>query len=200
MFTGLVQHVGLLAETPQPMKSGVRLRIDALGWSHHPKFGESIAVDGCCLTVVGSSDGVIEFDVIPQTLDVTSLGGLGKGDRVNLEHAVTPTTLLGGHLVQGHVDVLGNVLSAQEGAGGYRCRIATPASHAAYLVPRGAITIAGVSLTIAELGDAWFEVALIPTTLSDTTLGELRGGCKVNLEFDVIAKMVAAQLATSQAT
>jgi riboflavin synthase len=77
MFTGLVQHVGVLAETPQPTKSGVRLRVDALEWSHHPTFGDSIAVDGCCLTVVGSSNGVIDFDVIPQTLAVTSLGGLG---------------------------------------------------------------------------------------------------------------------------
>ena len=178
----------------------MRLRVDALGWSHQPKFGDSIAVDGCCLTVVGSSNGVIDFDVVPQTLDVTSLGGLGDRDRVNLEHAVTPTTLLGGHLVQGHVDVLGEVLSVCEGVEGYRCRIAIPASHASLLSPRGSITIAGVSLTIAELGDAWFEVALIPTTLSETTLGDLRAGCKANLEFDVIAKMVAAQLATSQVT
>ncbi len=192
MFTGLVQCIGTVASPPEPTASGIRLRVGA-GWSHTPREGASIAVDGCCLTVIDEGEHM-SFDVVGQTLSATTLGTLRAGSAVNLEHAVTPATLLGGHVVQGHVDAVARVVSVAPSASDYRARIEIPAGGAGLLVSRGSITVSGVSLTIAELGDTWFEVALIPTTLKETTLGCLRGGDSVNLEYDVLAKLVARHL------
>ncbi|MDP6600892.1 MAG: riboflavin synthase [Phycisphaerales bacterium] len=195
MFTGLIQHIGRIVEDPLPQEGGgQRLRVDVSGWTHAPSPGESIAVNGCCLTVAELGDGLRGFDVIAQTLELTSLGGLRAGHAVNLEHAATPTTLLGGHIVQGHVDTVGTVLSMNTSANECRCRVAYESGFDSLLVPQGSIAVDGVSLTVAGLGAGWFEVALIPTTLTETTFGSYTTGDRVNLEFDVIAKMVAAQV------
>lgn len=192
MFTGLVQCIGTVACPPEATDSGVRLRVSA-DWGHSPEPGESIAVDGCCLTFVRDGASMC-FDVVGQTLAATTVGGLKEGSSVNLEHAVTPTTLLGGHVVQGHVDDVATIVSVSSRSEDYRVRIEMPAGSAGLLVSRGSITVSGVSLTIAELGADWFEVALIPTTLTETTLGGLAVGDPVNLEYDVLAKFVARQL------
>jgi len=207
MFTGLIQHVGRV-ESIEPTAAGLRLVVDATGWSHRPEAGASIAVDGCCLTVADgalAAAGRLAFDAIPQTVRETVLGDRRPGDPVNLEHSVTPETLLGGHLVQGHVDATGRVLAAGEtrtdaGASDWRVRIESPEAIAATLVPRGSITVNGVSLTVAELADdaTWFEVALIPVTLRDTNLDALAPGHRVNLESDVIARMVRAFMARAR--
>lgn len=196
MFTGIVQHVGrvLLAE---PSTGGVRLRVDPLGWSHAPAPGDSIAVAGCCLTMIhGAAAGVLEFDVVPETLAKTTLAGWREGRRVNLEHAATPATLLGGHIVQGHVDAVGVVTSSQDGPEGWRLVVSCPADLMACMTPKGSIAIDGVSLTIASVdgGASSIVMALIPTTLERTTLGALRAGDAVNVEADVLAKTVVQYL------
>ncbi|MHC4832640.1 MAG: riboflavin synthase [Planctomycetota bacterium] len=199
MFTGLVQHLGRI-ESRSPTPSGASLWVSLEAWDHRPDPGASISVAGCCLTVAdrrpaGERIEAVRFDVVPQTLERTTIGRLDVGDRVNLEPSATPATLLGGHLVQGHVDEVGRVLSiATEGE--WRVRIGVGASFAPLLVPRGSIAVEGVSLTIAELGPDWFEVALIPETLERTTLGDLKAGDGVNLEGDCIAKMVVRVLET----
>jgi riboflavin synthase len=135
---------------------------------------------------------MLAFDVVAQTLALTTLGGLAPGQRVHLEPSATLATLLGGHLVQGHVDGVGTVASVRT-SGEWRARITPPAHLMEYLAPQGSIAVQGVSLTLAAIApprEAWFEIALIPTTLAKTTLGELRGGSRVNLECDVIAKHV----------
>lgn len=195
MFTGLIQHVGHIYDDPSPPEGlGRRLRVDPAGWAHAPSLGESISVNGCCLTVADLTEGMLGFDVIAQTLHVTSIGGLRVGDAVNLEHAATPTTLLGGHIVQGHVDTVGEVLDMGRSADECRCRIGFDATFDSLLVPQGSVAVDGVSLTVAGLGEGWFEVAIIPTTLGETTFETYAAGDPVNLEFDVIAKMVARQV------
>lgn len=193
MFTGLVQHAGTVTAM-ETRDFGRRLRLDVAGWTHRPAKGDSIAVNGCCLTVSESpaeSNGILAFDVIAQTLSVTALGSLGAGDRVNLEHAVTPTTLLGGHIVQGHVDGVGRVMGVECSAEEHRLRIRPPRREAmGLIVDKGSIAVSGVSLTVANAGPDWFEVALIPTTLGLTNLGALKEGDAVNLEYDYIAKVV----------
>lgn len=203
MFTGLVQAVGKVAELRESA-AGMRLVVDPQGWSHHPQREASIAVNGCCLTVANDpaeDDGRPAFDVIHETLSKTSLGGLKPGSRVNLEHAATPQTLMGGHIVQGHVDGLGEVVRVQRGGeGGWRVRIRPQGPDLGrelmqYIVPKGSICVDGVSLTVAGvdlrgLAGGGFEVALIPTTLERTTLGDLAEGQAVNLEVDLIAKTV----------
>ncbi len=195
MFTGIIEHQGRVAAVrPEPW--GVRLEIDPCGWSHAPRDGDSIAVNGCCLTVVGTpaAGEPFRFDVIPQTLALTTVGALRAGDVVNLEHAATASTLLGGHLVQGHVDGIGEVLSVSTAGGEWRTRIGAPGSVAPYLVERGSVAVDGVSLTLAAVGDEWFEVTLIPATLAKTTLRDRAAGSRVNLEADALAKMVAEQV------
>lgn len=198
MFTGLIQTMGTIEALED--RAGVwRVVVDAGGWSHAPALGDSIAVDGCCLTVVGVSESSLAFDAVPETLGRTTLGDRQVGDRVHLEHAVTPTTLLGGHLVQGHVDGVGRVEAVRADAdGGVVLRIGLDDELAQFLTPKGSVAVAGVSLTIAQL-DAragWFEVALIPATLELTTLGSLRSGDRVNLEMDMLAKTVVHWLRT----
>ncbi len=203
MFTGLVQHVGRVAAvTPTP--AGLRLRIDPAGWAHAPAQGDSISVNGCCLTIVGgmgkggegAGDGFL-FDAVPETLAKTTLGGWEVGRRVNLEHAVTAGTYLGGHVVQGHIDGLGEVRANGETPGrGWLLRLAPDAALMRYMVPRGSVCIDGVSLTLArvDMHAGEIEIALIPETLARTTLSDLRPGGRVNLECDVLAKTVAHYL------
>lgn len=188
VFSGLVQHVGR-AVGIDPGGDVLRLRIDACGWVHVPAPGESIAVNGCCLTVA-EPGGDLAFDVHPTTLERTMLGSLEPGDPVNLEHAATPTTLLGGHIVQGHVDGVGIVKASGDHGGGWTLAVGCPEPVHRYLVPRGSIALNGVSLTLADVDDGGFQVALIPTTLRDTSLGTLQVGDHVNLEADALARMV----------
>lgn len=192
VFTGLVQHIGVVASV-EPSPAGVRLGVDASGWNHCPVVGDSISVSGCCLTVTdgGRGAGNLVFDVISQTLAVTILGDLRAGSRVNLEHAVRADTLMGGHFVQGHIDGVGVVRGTQPDPADWRIEIEAPAALMDCIVPKGSIAVDGVSLTLAEVSDRGFTVAIIPTTLEMTTLGELREGARCNIETDMIARQVA---------
>ncbi len=172
-----------------------RLTIAKNGWTHDPDHGDSIAVNGCCLTVVEKTEDHLEFDMVRTTSTTTTLATLPTGSAVNLEHAATPTTLLGGHLVQGHVESTGTVLENREEDGrGWILSVETSEELARFLIKKGSITVDGVSLTIAETADQRLEIALIPETLERTTLSELQKGDLVNLEADCLAKMVSALL------
>ena len=159
-------------------------------------LGDSISVNGCCLTVAEIGDGTWTADLMQETLDKTSLAGVVPGDRVNLERAVTVDKRLGGHIVQGHVDGVGEVISRSPSEHWDVVAISLPTDLARYLVDKGSITVDGVSLTVVEARDASFTVSLIPETLSRTTLGSRRVGDRVNLEADVIAKHVEKLLAS----
>jgi riboflavin synthase len=197
VFTGIVEEVGTLVVRQDAGDSAV-LRIRARKAVDGVALGDSIAVNGVCLTVTGvepeaDGTGVWSTDVMAETLRRSSLDAVGSGDRVNLERAVTVQTRLGGHMVQGHVDGVGTVVSRTPGEHWEVVRIAVPAGLARYVVEKGSITVDGVSLTVSALADTpdpWFEVSLIPTTLRETTLGERAPGDRVNLEVDVIAKYV----------
>ncbi len=195
MFTGIVEHQGAVAALrPEPW--GARLEIDPRGWQHVPRDGDSVSVNGCCLTVVGSPapGAALRFDVIPQTLGLTTIGALAAGELVNLEHAATAATLLGGHLVQGHVDGVGTVALVSTAGGEWRTRVSAPPGFMEHVVERGSVAVDGVSLTVATVGEGWFEVALIPATLAKTTLRDRAPGSRVNLEADALAKMVAERV------
>ncbi len=190
MFTGIIQHCGRV-RLSEPSPAGRRLVIDAGGWAHRPTRGESIAVNGCCLTMAGDGHELV-FDVISQTLSCTTLGDLVVGSQVNLEACVTPTTLLSGHLVQGHVDAVAPVLKVSNIGADWRLQIGIPPAIAGFVISKGSIAVDGVSLTVAELEANSFEVALIPTTLELTSLGSLRAGDRVNLEADMVVKTIVA--------
>ncbi len=204
MFTGLVQAVGRVLTVCGPAAAGAggtaRLELEPGGWGHEPEAGDSVCVNGVCLTVAGTGGGIAgrrwTFDVVRETLERTALGGLAAGARVNLEHSVTPTTLMGGHFVQGHVDGVG-VVERVEKVGEWRVRLGLGAELMKWMVPKGSVCLDGVSLTLAGLGhghggggSGWIEVALIPTTLERTTLGGWCAGTRVNVEGDVIVKAV----------
>ena len=203
MFTGIVEQLGRVVDI-QPNDFGAVIVIDTGGWDYHPGPGDSIAINGCCLTATADADGnlnpnLLRFDVIKQSLDLTTLGGLAEGDPVNLEHAVRANDVLGGHVVQGHVDGVGEVISVQKGTDEWRTRVRPPAHLMDYIVPQGSVALDGVSLTVADLGPDWCEVALIPTTLEVTTLGTAEEGSKVNIEADYIAKTVVHWLRLQKA-
>lgn len=189
LFTGIIQHQGTVL-TADPSSAGARLRVSYGGWRHRPALGASIALNGCCLSVVEVSDEALVFDVVPATLARTTLGTLGRGNGVNLEHAARADALLDGHIVQGHVDGVGTVHAVDQ-LDGYCVTIHAPSCVAMHLAPRGSITVDGVSLTIAKVHEDTFDVALIPTTLAETTLGSLAVGDQVNLEADILGKLVA---------
>jgi riboflavin synthase len=200
VFTGIVEEVGVLLAREEsggvgPDADAARLRIRARKALEGVALGDSIAVNGVCLTVTGSDGEEWTTDVMAETLRRSSLGALGAGDPVNLERAVTPHTRLGGHLVQGHVDGVGTVVTRTPGEHWEVVRVALPPELARYVVEKGSITVDGVSLTVSAVSAAddpepWFEVSLIPTTLRETTLGAVPPGSPVNLEVDVIAKYV----------
>jgi riboflavin synthase len=194
VFTGIVEEVGTVVALAVEGDSA-RLRIAAGTVLEDTKLGDSIAVDGVCLTVTEAGGGTWSTDVMAETLRRSSLGRLAPGAAVNLERAVTPHTRLGGHLVQGHVDGVGTVLARTPGEHWEVVRIALPAGLARYVVEKGSIAVDGVSLTVSAVSAAsdpepWFEVSLIPTTLRETTLGVRGPGEPVNLEVDVVAKYV----------
>jgi riboflavin synthase len=189
MFTGIVREQGRVAAV-EGGAEGVRLVVDAPATSGQAALGDSIAVSGVCLTVVAVDDGQVAFDAVPETLRRSSLAGLAPGDSVNLEPALRAGEPLGGHYVQGHVDGLGHVRSVEPEGDGQRMWIDPPTDLLRYLVEKGSVAVEGVSLTVAELDDRGFAIALVPYTLAETTLGALAPGAAVNLEADVLAKYV----------
>ena len=194
MFTGIIEEIGEVVSVARRGDSAV-LTITAHAILDDVRHGASIAVSGVCLTVIGWKDynpiGVVDFDVMGETLQRSIIGGLGRGDRVNLERAVRADTRLDGHIVQGHVDGTGAVLSRTPGDAWESVRIAMPADLARLVAEKGSIAVDGVSLTVSAVSDDWFEVGLIPETLRATTLGDRQPGDPVNLEMDVLAKYVA---------
>jgi len=191
MFTGLVSDMGVV-ERILPRQGGARLTLRPARLAvDELALGESIACSGVCLTVVERGGGLVSFDAVPETLARTSIGGWRPGSRVNLERALALGDRLGGHLVQGHVDAVGEVLSRAAEGQGARLAVSLPAAIAALVAEKGSIAVDGVSLTVATAGRDRFEVALIPETLARTTLGEARPGTPVNLEADVVARHVA---------
>ncbi len=189
MFTGIVEELGTIAAIEE-QSDAIRLTVSAETVLEGTRLGDSIAVNGCCLTVVSTDNGTWTADVMAETLDKTSLRGVQPGDRVNLERAVTPQTRLGGHIVQGHVDGVGEVLSRTPSEHWEVIEVSLPPHLAQYLVDKGSITVDGVSLTVVTAGTDRFSVSLIPETLARTTLGSRQVGDRVNLEADIIAKHV----------
>jgi riboflavin synthase len=195
MFTGIVAELGEVAGIEQ---RGDAARLTIRGSTEGVSPGDSIAVNGVCLTVTGVLDGTFTADVMGETLDRSSLGTLTPGAPVNLEQSVRLADRLGGHLVQGHVDGTGTIISRSPAEHWDQVRISLPASISRYVVHKGSITVDGISLTVSALGppgdgpdgDTWFEVCLIPETLKRTTMGARQPGEVVNLEVDVIAKYV----------
>jgi riboflavin synthase len=182
MFTGLVREVGKVVS----FEAG-RLRVES---SIAASVGDSVAVDGVCLTVVDGDRRTLGFDTVPETLARTTLGRLAVGAPVNLEPALRAGEALGGHYVQGHVDGVGRIRSITDEGEGKRVWIDTPPGLLRYCVEKGSIAVGGVSLTVAALDDDGFAVALVPHTLESTTLGKAVAGNEVNLEADVLAKYV----------
>lgn len=193
MFTGIVEELGTVTAIEE-QSDDVRLTVEGVV-TIDAALGDSIAVNGCCLTVadldkLDQQRGSFTADVMKMTLDKTSLGALAVGHRVNLERACTPQTRLGGHIVQGHVDTTGAIVSRTPGEHWELVEIELPEPIRRYVVLHGSITVDGVSLTVAELKDETFVVSLIPETLARTTLGFKQPGDPVNLEADIIAKHV----------
>jgi riboflavin synthase len=188
MFTGIVQELGIVGQVDSG-PDGARIEI-AAGLAADLREGDSVSVEGTCLTATEVQTDLFWADVMNQTLSLTSLGSLKPGEPVNLEPALRAGEPLGGHIVQGHVDVVGAVLSVAEDGFARRVRIGVPDGLERYLVEHGSVTVAGVSLTVAGLDADWFEVSLIPETLERTTLGAAAEGTRVNLEFDVVARYV----------
>jgi riboflavin synthase len=191
MFTGLISDIGVV-ERISPRAGGARLTlrpsslpVDDLA------LGESVACSGACLTVVERGGGLVSFDAVPETLSRTTIGGWTSGRAVNLERALRLSDRLGGHLVAGHVDAVGELLARVAEGEGARLTFSLPAAVAPLVAEKGSIAIDGISLTVASAGRDRFEVALIPETLARTTLGAARPGTRVNLEADVVARHVA---------
>ena len=189
MFTGLVRERGRVAARSGD-EEGVRLVVAAPKTAAATSVGDSISIDGCCLTAVAVENGSIAFDAVPETLYRTALAELDAGDEVNLEPALRAGEPLGGHYVQGHVDGLGRVRSIAPEGDAARVWIDAAPELLRYCVEKGSVAVQGVSLTIAELDEGGFAVALVPHTLEATTLGALAPGASVNLEADVLAKYV----------
>lgn len=193
MFTGLIQDVGTI-ESVDAGSDGTRLRVaTSLGTEIVP--GDSVAVSGVCLTATAADAEGFETEAMNQTLAVTSLGGLEAGGRVNLELAMKASDRFGGHIVQGHVDGVGEVASIEEDGFAKRLRVALDRDLLRYAIDKGSITLDGASLTIADLGESWVSVSLIPETLERTNLGEAEVGRKINVECDLIAKHVERLMA-----
>lgn len=195
MFTGIVEQTGVLAEV-KPMAGGYRVRIEtALSAETAP--GDSIAVSGVCLTALVAAHGQIHADIGPETVRVTTLGGLARGQRVNLERPLRADARLGGHFVLGHVDAVGVIEETRPEGESLWLTVSYPPSLAALFIRKGSVTVDGVSLTLAGLGERCFDIQVIPYTRDHTTLGDRTPGDRVNLECDVLGKYVlrAAEVA-----
>lgn len=188
MFTGLIEDVGVV-KSVEAGADGSRLRIET-GLAAEIGPGDSVAVNGVCLTATAVDGAGFATEAMNQTLAVTALGGVEAGARVNLESAIRASNRLGGHIVQGHVDGVGEVVSVTEDGFARRLRVALESRLLRYAIDRGSVALDGVSLTIAALGEDWIEVSLIPETLERTNLGEVAPGRRINVECDVIAKHV----------
>jgi riboflavin synthase len=188
LFTGLIQDLGRV-EKLNSEGAGARLRI-ATGLAPEIALGDSVAVNGVCLTATAVDESGFETEAMNQTLEVTSLAGIGAGSEVNLELALRASDRLGGHIVQGHVDGVGTVASVEGDGFARRVRVELAPELMRYVVDKGSITLDGVSLTVAALGEGWVEVSLIPETLERTNFGRAAPGGKVNVESDVVAKYV----------
>jgi riboflavin synthase len=189
MFTGIIRERGRVAAVEHGSDS-IRLRLEAPRTAAHTAIGDSVAVNGVCLTAVTVEDGALAFDAVPETLRRSSLGSLQPGDEVNVEPALRVGDPLGGHYVQGHVDGMGRVRSTTAAGEDVIVRIDAGAELLRYLVEKGSVTIEGVALTVTEVDDEGFAVALVPHTLAETTLASLAADDPVNLEVDVLAKYV----------
>jgi riboflavin synthase len=189
MFTGLIEAVATVARL-DAVPSGYRLRLDT-PLAAELQLGESVAVDGVCLTVTSRDAGSWEADVGPETARVTTLGTFGPGQRVNLERAMRADSRFGGHLVQGHVDATGQVLAVRADGESHWIEVSFPEPLSPMFVPKGSVAVNGVSLTVATLDEARFSVMIIPFTWQHTSLGGLRPGAQVNLECDMVGKYVA---------
>ena len=193
MFTGLVEQIGTI-EHLERRDDGLSLRIACALQPY--ELGESIAVDGACLTVKAFEEGFFEADASLETLNKTNLGGREEGDRVHLERALSLGDRLGGHLVTGHVDSVGKLVEKVP-SGNYVCAtFEVPAQIAPFLAPKGSITVNGVSLTVNTVAGTRFDVMLVPYTLEETTFGEMSSGSDVNLEADILATYVASLMGT----
>ena len=200
MFTGIVEGTGTVAALAAAADgSGARLEVAAPWLAGELRLGESVAVNGCCVTVAEPTSGGFAADLVAETLRRTALGGLAAGDLVNLERPMTLGGRLGGHLVQGHVDGVARVLDRAPIGDGEEVRIELPPDLDRYVVEKGSIAVDGVSLTVAGVGPGWFAVALVPHTLEVTTLGDRRPGDPVQLEVDVVAKYVERLVAPMRA-
>jgi riboflavin synthase len=198
MFTGIVEELGTVAGV-EDQGDAIRLTIHAEHVLADAGLGDSIAVNGCCLTVAERDGDTWTADVMQETLDKTSLAGVQPGDKVNLERAVTPTTRLGGHIVQGHVDGVGIIASRTPSEHWEVVDVSMPPELGRYLVDKGSVTVDGVSLTVVAARADGFTVSLIPETLARTTLGSRGPGDRVNLEVDILAKHVEKLLAAQAA-
>ncbi len=193
MFTGIIEELGTI-QTLTNARDGARIIVHAPTILSDAKIGDSIAVNGVCLTVVEMSASTFVADVSAETLRRTSLKQMRVGSNVNLERPMTPSARFGGHIVQGHVDAMGEFASAQQEGDGWNVQIKFPSELGKYIVEKGSITVDGISLTVANLGDDWFEIAVIPHSWKVTNLSTLRRGDAVNLEVDIIAKYVERML------
>ncbi|MDT4965931.1 MAG: riboflavin synthase [Acidobacteriota bacterium] len=198
MFTGIIEELGRITRV-EKRGEGARIVVEAHAVTEGTAEGHSIAVNGVCLTAIDVHSNSFSADGSSETLQRSTLGRLRAGSAVNLERAVTPSTRLGGHIVQGHVDARGRFLNATEHGGSWTVRIAYPQEVARYLVFKGSIAVEGISLTIAALTEEYFEIAIIPKTWEVTNLSQLERGDEVNLEADIIAKYVERILSTSPA-
>lgn len=198
MFTGIVEELGTVASV-EGDEGGLQLQIEAPVLAPLSRIGDSINVSGCCLTIVAVRGSTLVFEVVPESLRRTALGGLAMGAPVNLEDALRAGEPYGGHIVQGHVDGVGELAERREEGIGLWLRFLAPANVQRYLIEKGSVTVAGVSLTVAELHDDGFAVAIVPHTLQVTTFGTLAVGDPVNLEADMIARYVERLLAATPA-
>lgn len=199
VFTGIIRELGRVASL-NGESAGIRLRVVAPVTASLTAAGDSVSVNGVCLTAVDVEGGVLAFDAVPETLRRSSLSRLTEGGSVNVEPAVRVGEPLGGHLVQGHVDGVGRVLQLEPEGEGARLTVEAPQELLRYIVEKGSITVEGVSLTVAALAPDGFEIALVPHTLQATTLGSLAPDDEVNLEVDVLAKYVERLLGARNAT
>ena len=195
MFTGIIEEIGTVRAITNTA-SGTALRIAAERVTEGTRVGDSIAVNGVCLTVTASSDREFSADIMPETVRLTSLAGLRPGARVNLERAMTPDGRLGGHIVSGHVDACGQVVAVVPDGIARRVSVALEPALLRYIARKGSVTLDGVSLTVVDVDERSFAVSLIPQTRSATTLGELRAGSRINVEVDLLARYTERLLAT----
>jgi riboflavin synthase len=201
VFTGIVEESGVVTEVVRLPDDAMRLVVSGPVVAEGTRHGDSISVNGVCLTVTEVGESTFAADVMRETLVRSSLRDVAPGSRVNLERAVTLSTRLGGHIVQGHVDGTGTIVSRVSTEHWDVVRVAIPVHLAPYLVDKGSVAVDGVSLTVSclDIANEWFEVSLIPTTLSFTTLGDRQAGDVVNLEVDILAKYVERLLRAGEA-